>query len=90
MYLVDTSTREKHSVTALQDLQQKVRLVFAGVIKMVLFIFRGQNSERPPTKRYDLYFGAKFPKSYDYSTRYDYSASGGTPRKYLCITRRHR
>ena len=28
-------------------------------------------------KGYDLYIGAKSPKGYDYSTRYDYSASAG-------------
>ena len=47
---------------------------------MVRFVFRRQNSERSTTKRYDLYFGAKIPKSYDYSTRYDYLASAGIVR----------
>ena len=39
---------------------------------------------KPTTKGYDLYFGAKNPKRYDYSTRYDYSASAGN----LMIARR--
>ena len=46
-------------------------------MKRVRFIFRSQNRGRPTTKGYDLYFGAKNPKGYDYSTRCDYSASAG-------------
>ena len=57
--------------------KKKVRLIFGGVLERGRFTFRSQNSERPTTKRYDLYFGAKIPKGYDYSTRYDYLASAG-------------
>ena len=51
-----------------------------------------QNHVKTSNKRYDLYFGAKILKSYDYSTRYDYSASAGTSKitviwksRILCI-----
>ena len=67
------NTPPQHSKT----FNKKVRLLSAGVLKRVRFIFWSQNSERRTTKRYDLYFGAKIPESYDYSTRYDYSASAG-------------
>ena len=34
-------------------------------------------SKRFTQKPYDLFFGAKCPKTYEHSTRYDYSASAG-------------
>ena len=88
-----TQARTKNTPPQLSKTYNKmVRLIFNGVLKRVRFIFRSQNSERPTTKRYDLYFGAKILKSYDYSTRYDYSASAGTSKitviwksRILCI-----
>ena len=74
--------QRKHTIYILEQIvfkyipyfrNKKVRLIFDGVLKRTRFIFwnHGQN-ERRTTKRYDLYSGAKIPKSYDYSTRYVY------------------
>ena len=50
---------------------------FAVVLKRVRF-FSEQKQRKTYNKTYDFYFRANIPKSYDYSTRYEYSASAGT------------
>ena len=53
------------------------RRQFEKRYEKIQFIIRSQNRGRPTAKGYELYFAAKIPQGYDYSTPYDYSVSAG-------------